>query len=524
MSESAVMALAAAVISECARQGIREFCVCAGARNAAWVAVLAQSRGSRIWSFPEERAAAFFALGRSLASGQPIAVVTTSGTAVAELLPATIEAYYQGIPLLLVTADRPKRFRRSGAPQAIEQAGIFGPYTKQAWDLDETESVAGTLDAWDRCGPAQLNVCFEEAGASAFQAVPSLFLDTIRQRSRSEPEVPAAGTDSFSHFWESPETLFVLLGHLPTALQPAIENFLLRLGAPVYAEATSGLRESPALAPLLIRGGDRELAMMRITRVVRIGGVPACRFWRDLENRPTVEVLSFALAGFSGLARPSQVLPLTAWRNLVLPDRDAIVPAPIPTSHESPWQRLPQSEPALMRALSQIIPEKSLVFLGNSLPIREWNRFASTEPRGLRCFANRGANGIDGCIATFLGLSADEPESWCVVGDLASLYDLAAPWILPQLPPARRRIVVVNNGGGRIFRRLPALQHLSDQAWSTMENPHDLDFAAWAKFWRLTYRRAQTGADLATTPDTGTELIELRPNADETDAFWEALE
>ncbi len=524
MSESSVMALAAAVISECARQGIREFCLCAGARNAALVAVLAQSRGGRIWSFPEERAAAFFALGRSLASGQPVAVVTTSGTAVAELLPATIEAYYQGIPLLLVTADRPKRFRGSGAPQAIEQAGLFGPYTKQAGDLDGTGSVAGALDAWDRCSPAQLNVCFEEAVATVFQDVPVLFLDSIRQRSRSAPEVPGVEPDLFQRFAESPETLCVLLGHLPTALQPAIEDFLRRLGAPVYAEATSGLRESPALASLLIRGGDRELATRSITRVVRIGGVPACRFWRDLENRPTVEVLSWALAGFSGLARSSQVLPLTAWRTLGLPDRDARVPAQKPANREILWPRLPQSEPALMRALSQIIPEKSLVFLGNSLPVREWNLFASTEPRGLRCFANRGANGIDGCLATFLGLSADEPESWCVVGDLACLYDLAAPWILPQLPPARRRIVVVNNGGGRIFRRLPALQHLPDQAWSPMENPHDLDFAAWAKFWRLKYRCAQTGADLTATTETGTELIELRPNADETDAFWEDLE
>jgi len=108
--------------------GVSDFCVCGGSRNAPLIAVLSVTSDVRLWSFVDERSAAFFALGRAKLLGTPAAVVTTSGTAVAELLPAVIEAYYSGTPLIVITADRPARYRGTGAPQCIEQEGIFGPY------------------------------------------------------------------------------------------------------------------------------------------------------------------------------------------------------------------------------------------------------------------------------------------------------------------------------------------------------------------------------------------------------------
>ncbi|HKR62395.1 MAG TPA: thiamine pyrophosphate-binding protein, partial [Thermoanaerobaculia bacterium] len=119
---------ASRLIAEVRAAGVEEFCVCAGSRNAPLLAVLA---GSPLVSFVDERSAAFFAIGRMKLHGRPVAVVTTSGTAAAELLPATIEAYYAGLPLVLITADRPARFRGTGAPQSIEQVGLFGVYTEQ---------------------------------------------------------------------------------------------------------------------------------------------------------------------------------------------------------------------------------------------------------------------------------------------------------------------------------------------------------------------------------------------------------
>lgn len=143
--------------------GTNDFCTCAGSRNSPLLAVLGSERragsqpaqsdlraGPTLFSFVDERSAAFFALGRTKLNGNPCAVVTTSGTAVAELLPAVIEAHYSALPLVLITADRPSRYRGTGAPQAIEQIGIFGPY------------AATSLNGWSRARPLHLNVEFDE--------------------------------------------------------------------------------------------------------------------------------------------------------------------------------------------------------------------------------------------------------------------------------------------------------------------------------------------------------------------------
>ncbi|HET7436149.1 MAG TPA: thiamine pyrophosphate-binding protein, partial [Thermoanaerobaculia bacterium] len=137
------------LIDDVAAAGVTEFCVCAGSRNAPLLAVLGVS-SFRTHSFVDERSAAFFALGRAKYLRAPVAVVTTSGTAVAELLPAAIEAHYSGVPLVLITADRPASYRGSGAPQAIEQEGIFGVYAETS------------LSAWSRLRALHLNVEFDE--------------------------------------------------------------------------------------------------------------------------------------------------------------------------------------------------------------------------------------------------------------------------------------------------------------------------------------------------------------------------
>jgi len=138
--------LARRLIDDVRAAGANEFCVCAGSRNAPLLAVLGES----VYSFVDERSAAFFALGRVKLHGNPVAVVTTSGTAVAELLPAAIEAYYSGIPLILISADRPARFRGTGAPQSIEQVGLFGVYAETS------------LANWSRKKPLHLNIEFDE--------------------------------------------------------------------------------------------------------------------------------------------------------------------------------------------------------------------------------------------------------------------------------------------------------------------------------------------------------------------------
>ena len=271
----------------------------------------------------------------------------------------------------------------------------------------------------------------------------------------------------------------MLLGNLRADERVGLQEFLRRLGAPVLAEAGSGLREK--LPGLVVREPSEG-----VRKVLRIGGVPSARFWRDLETRPEVRVLSVSRGGFAGLGRGSEVIGGVVWELLEV---ESCGFSSQPESIELP------GELRWFRFLSEQIPHGSLAFIGNSLPVREWNAAATFEDRGLRCYSNRGANGIDGALSTFFGLSEGEPESWAIVGDLTALYDLSAPWILGRLSPGKRRIVVINNGGGRIFSKLPALANLSDAERRAVENDHSFDLEHWAAMWGMSYVRVEREGD-----------------------------
>jgi 2-succinyl-5-enolpyruvyl-6-hydroxy-3-cyclohexene-1-carboxylate synthase len=461
------------VIEQACGLGAADFCVCAGSRNAPLLAVLGAS-DLRIFSFIDERSAAFFALGRAKLTGRPVAVVTTSGTAVAELLPAAVEAHYSGTKLIFITADRPARYRGTGAPQAIEQEEIFGVYGRGA--------------------VVHINVAFDEplVDEVADRA------DTARPRNR-ETAQPIPFT----------RPLVILSGLSPTH-RARVRDFVLALNAPVYAEPLSGLREDPAIAHLLITAGERMIGRGNFDGVIRIGNVPSLRFWRDLdESRQDLPLVSFSDLSFIGCSR-GEIHPIEALPDDVTPrERDERFFADDRSraaSIDAILDDEPQSELAMFRLLSRTIPANARVYLGNSLPIREWDLAATREPRGFTIEANRGANGIDGQLSTFLGQCDPSRSNVCVVGDLTAIYDSNAPWIVPQLDAGVDfRIVIINNGGGRIFSRVPSLRKLDPAIRERMiENSHALRFDHWSAMWNIEDR-----------------VTELRPDADSTRRAWE---
>lgn len=517
--------LAEIVIDRCLAIGVSEFVVCAGSRNSPLLLeILSRTESGEVrhWSFFEERSAAFFALGRCRKLGAPVAVVTTSGTAAAELLPAVIEAHYQRAPLLCITADRPKSFRGTGAPQAIEQAGLFGEYARASWDIEaEDLSIAN----WDRHGPAHLNVCLNEP----------LLSEAPRSRLRKNVDVGAlsrAATERPRPRLKeviSPTRLLVMLGSLTPKQRPEALEFLKNLTcAVILADATSGLLNHADLRNRTLFGGEAIFKTWRPHSVLRIGGVPSFRFWRDLEDLPEIPVVSVLCGGFSGLARESSVVDSfdeidfyslsTEIGSPVLELDQKRAHQLIVKMNKSDWS----AEPCVIHALACAIPDNSLVFLGNSLPIREWNLTAGRESYRFEIFGNRGANGIDGNLSTFLGLASgpDVDEAWGIFGDLTTMYDLSAPSVLQQLPESTRlRIVVINNGGGKIFSRLSALAGLPDSQKAVIENHHEIRFGAWAEMWGLAYQLVPGGAKIPEElPDR--VVIELRPDAEQTEAFW----
>ncbi|MEO8615854.1 MAG: thiamine pyrophosphate-binding protein [Luteolibacter sp.] len=506
------------VVKACLKAGVREFVVCAGARNAALLEALARAEAAglvRVWRHFEERSAGFFALGRTMETSQPCAVITTSGTAAAELLPSIIEAHYQARPLVAITADRPAEFRGTGAPQSIEQPGIFGTY---AWQ--------GSFADWDGKQPLHLNVEFEEtfeAGGEDFSnETVGVFVPALE---RLNVAALAKWLREDDH-----KGIVVLVGGLEPDEREEVFHFCQDLGAPLIAEATSGLRE--ALQSLAIHDGDRVLKSAPPSRILRLGEVPSGRFWRDLETLPDVSVWSVCRNGLPGLARDSKVVRgplervLPAIGEIELAD-DAMDYLTGSGSRSVKIDELleayPDSEPALLRTLSHYASIGGGLFLGNSMPIREWNLFAQWHHPIQSIRANRGANGIDGQVSTWLGWSADVSETWALVGDLTALYDLAGPFVLEQINTEGRVLAVINNGGGKIFERLPRLQSMSPRTIEWMTNPQSADLSGLATLWGMDHLRVKTVDDFDKF-ETGpkTLLMEIIPDAGQTTAFWAA--
>ena len=378
-----------------------------------------------------------------------------------------------------------------------------------------------------------INVCFDEPLISE-SGGRKIKLFAAEDQTVSSIRMPTLEPDVLKVFIGDREGLVVLSGYLrPDQRSPIVEQWLKRLGCPIWAEASSGLREHELLDDLIIRSGEQYFSQNPPAKILRIGDVPSLRFWRDLETHSDIDVLSIdPPGGYSGLGRYSQTLVCdfsSVIEAFPLEEQGAEVDL---SGDREDWYHLrsllekyPLCEPAWLNRLSAQIPSSSLVFLGNSMPIREWNLAAAYENRDLRCFASRGANGIDGQCSTFLGLSVDKGESWGLFGDLTALYDLSAPWVLDQMKQSKRRFVVINNEGGKIFSRLPHLAGLSDEKKSVTENHHQLNFEHWAAMWSMWYHKVTNVDELSMDSWTMQDsvVIEICPDPAQTEAFWAEL-
>lgn len=495
-------------LEELLERGVRQFVVCGGARNAPILEWLGKGEELSVYSHFEERGAGFFALGRTMVTGEPCAVVVTSGTAVAELLPAVIEAYYQRRPLIVISADRPAHYRGSGSPQAIEQEGIFGLY------------ATTDLDFWAGDCPLHLNLPLEEAvtldepGEVGQYAVAEENLSVAELAKWLQAGVFAG--------------LVVIVGGLDEQEREEAYYFCLALGVPVLVDAASGLQE--ALEGLRLVDGDRILRENTPGKILRLGAVPVGRFWRDLEELPEVAVFSVSRSGFSGLARESQLVQGGVDRVLrglgaveAVGDVLDLLPLSRKRAHtlNEVIESYPDSEPALIRELSLFTSGVDSLFLGNSLPVREWAEFAQAIEPIAFVRACRGTNGIDGQLSAWLGTSVEEGRAWALVGDVTALYDLAAPHLLANVEQEQRVLVILNNNGGGIFEQLGRLRGMTPQSKEWMMTPHGCHFEHWAKMWGMNYLRitSRDGMDALATLEGGTTVVELCPNSAQSTAF-----
>ena len=295
----------------------------------------------------------------------------------------------------------------------------------------------------------------------------------------------------------------------------------------MVADATSGLREE--LAHLALTDADALLREHPPAVLLRLGDVPVARFWRDLEDIPATEVFSVTRTGFSGLARPSSVVTGDLEAILhALGDIDTVGDVnglrAMNKRRKALMEELlitcPESEQAMVRSFSCFAADGDCIYLGNSMPVRYWNSFAQTSIPTENVRANRGANGIDGQISGFLGVSARCSRSWALVGDLTAMYDSNALALLPQLDRGTRVLGVINNGGGGIFRTLPGADGQPETMRKLLVQPHAHSFKAIAEQWGMRYLTIRTAEDfdqLDSLEENSQTFVELIPDREQTE-------
>lgn len=529
--------------------GVREAVVCPGSRSTPLALALRTTPAVRVRVLYDERSAGFFALGVARTTGRPVVLLSTSGTAAVEFAPAVVEAQLSRVPLVVLTADRPIELRDRGAPQAIDQAHLYSRAAKWFTELPLLDGDPVTLRHWRWVagravalaaegppGPVQVNVPFREpllpdgpfeapttalaraatsagdtvAGAGA--ALPgddgSPFVAAIRGRR----VLDAAGLQALVDRIASARRGLILAGPdddpaLPGALAALAEV----TGFPIIADPLSGLRTGRHDRRFVIARGD-QLARpgpwidAHIPEfVLRTGGMPT--------SRPIVELLSrvrpslIVLDGGAGW-REAAFVPATFVHADAAATAEALAPILAATGN---GPRDPDWAPAWMAAdraagdamaawlgtldepfegapypvLADALPDGSLLWAGNSMPVRDLDGWLPSTDRAIAVRSNRGASGIDGVVSTALGSAAvaDAPVV-LVVGDISFLHDLNA-LVAARLHGLSATILLVNNDGGGIFSFLPQAQGaaavpgtgLPEHYEELFGTPHGIDLA-----------------------------------------------
>jgi 2-succinyl-5-enolpyruvyl-6-hydroxy-3-cyclohexene-1-carboxylate synthase len=506
------------LLEACGAAGVRQLVLCPGSRSGplAVAAGLLERRGLALVTAIDERSAAFFALGHGRATGLPAAVITTSGTAVANLLPAVVEADFGAIPLLLLSADRPQRLKGCGANQTVNQEtflrdslrwqGLAHPDGLHALDpaalrdLAE-QAVRATLGGFgDAPGAVQLNLPLEEplhgdaATLAALQtlaaALPAAPAIAAPPPTPPLPSPPAGAADG--EVLDPDRPGLIVAG--PWRGRPqawpgfvvALRQLQRRTGWPLLADALSGLRGIPGLE--LVAGYDLLLSRPQPTlgcaQILRLGPLPASRRLQTFLAGSSARQLLISEGEPRSLdalqcATGQQSCGLEAWWRQRSPGWQQGALAREASVFASHWQQadgrlqrrldadltggagleggcsaVPFNEPALARHLSRVLPPGLPVVLANSSPVRDWESFMPADAPWRPVISFRGASGIDGTLSLACGVAQAAGAAVLISGDLALLHD-ANGWLWRRQLTGRLAVLLLDNGGGGIFEQLP---------------------------------------------------------------------
>jgi 2-succinyl-5-enolpyruvyl-6-hydroxy-3-cyclohexene-1-carboxylate synthase len=476
--------------------GIREAVVCPGSRSAPLALALRSAAGIQVRVLYDERAAGFFALGMARTSRRPVVLLATSGTAVVEFAPAVVEAQLSRVPLVLLTADRPAELRDRGAPQAIDQAHLFGRAAKWYTELPLLDGDPVTLAHWrwvagravavaaeGPSGPVQVNVPFREPllpdgplETPAADAVVEAFVAVTAGRRTLDDDALRGLAGRLA----SAERGLIIAGpDDDPALPGALAALAAATGFPILADPLSGLRTGPHDRGLVVTHGDQLarpgpwIDAHAPDLVLRTGAMPTSKPVAELLARTRPEIL--VLDGDAGW-REAALVPVTFVHADPAATAKALAGLLEPANHAwtAEWLEADRAAGEVMEAwlaaigepfegapwpvLAEVLPDGAVLWAGSSMPVRDMDAWLPSTDRAITVRSNRGANGIDGVVSTALGSAAvAEGPVALVVGDIAFLHDLNA-LVAARLHRLSATIVLVNNDGGGIFSFLPQAQ------------------------------------------------------------------
>jgi len=560
------------LVEELVRLGIDTFFVAPGSRSTPLTVAAAQHPDARVILHVDERGNAFAALGWGRATGHPAAWITTSGTAVANGFPATVEASVDEVPMVLLTADRPPELRDTGANQTIDQVKLFGDYVRHQVDVPpptETIDPAYVLTTVDQAvhrarrvppGPVHLNCSFrkplEPVGEGAPAAVPAPVEgwaegDTpFTTYPPPTPRPPTGDVDALAGALDGIDRGLLVVGRLRTDTDArAAQRLATRLGWPLVPDVTSRLRLGSASTPVHVPYADLLLAAesarerLEPKAVLHVGGRFTSKRLRLFlrEGEPHVRAVV--------RPSPARVDPDHRVTHHLEAAVESFVDEMIPRLGEDrgrvDWQEAwaaasdrveaviddhlaagELTEPALATLLTRHVPSSHALVTGNSMPVRDVNRHAATDGPPVPAFANRGASGIDGTVATAAGIARGRGAPvTLLLGDLALWHDLNSLALLREQPVV---VVVVNNDGGGIFHFLPIREHESvfEPYFTT---PQGRTFEQAAETFGLVHTRpGSLGAFRAAYRDAcdraGPSLIEVQTDREANRAVHEQIE
>lgn len=556
------------LIEELIRQDVGLFVLASGSRSTPLALAVAENpRANHLLHF-DERGGAFVAIGFARATGTPAVWITTSGTAVANGLPAVIEADADGVPLIMLTADRPPELRETGANQTIKQPDILGSYVRWQFDVpvaDPSIDPAFILTTVGQAvhrsrsprGPVHLNCMFREPFANRDYEKPTA-PDVLKGWEESNrpytrfPESTAwvsdAETSHLASRLDSIEQGLVILGKSDDPkLAHAALSLADSLGWPLLSDIASGSRFRNATNTanydlLLCSKAFRE--RFQPEAVVHLGGKIASKrllqFIADskppsyivvrpdsvrydpahiVTDRIQADVVGFCQAISAELVPPSRSTSwMQSWKQASAAVEQVI---------EGALNIETLTEPGIARAISQATPDGRGLVVASSMPIRDMNAFAASLGQRVCVAANRGASGIDGTVATAAGFARglNQPAT-LFIGDLALLHDLNSLALLREGPPIT--VAVVNNDGGGIFGFLPIAER-KDVFEIYFGTPHGLSFDNAAEMFGLTYAQPTTMAEFSAAYEsavagTRSSIIEVRTDRDKNVTFHRELE